>query len=123
MHDQDARALERDDREDRLPRWVRDKLDLQRRRLAAALKRIEGETAEGSTVFADPYGPHPLPLGTDAQVHFGATLRPDGSTPTIPRFDVRYDHAARELRVMTELGKLAILPTSTNTIVIKETER
>lgn len=62
-------TLKPDDREARLPKWVRDDLRILRMRLREAHEQLTAGP-EDSRASADPYSDHPRPLGTRPHVAF-----------------------------------------------------
>jgi hypothetical protein len=112
-------GLAYDEREAKLPKWARDKLELARLRHTEHQRYIEALAPENSTVFADPYADTPLGLGEDPTIEWTFPDYFDGLVNRTRRhIQVRRLDRARGGLTIHASDALRIVPRSTNGIDI-----
>ena len=92
-----------DEREARLPRWVRDELAQLRRDLAEALKAADEVNSGEALAWTDVYGAHPRPVLRDYEGGIRFTSDPGLRAPYIDVVPAREEDGVVEIRASEPL--------------------
>lgn len=118
------RAMQKDEREDKLPRWAQETIGSLRRTVADQAASLEGRTSssinEGATVWTDIYDDNPIPLayGTAWLVFTADPKDRRGSR----QIQVKFLEEGRIELMRLGWGDLVVKPKSSNVIEVIATE-